>query len=149
VKVIVDPAPAANALPAELLAADVICPNETEAARLTGQPVENAEQACRAAEWLRTKGAAIAIVKRGRHGVVVATGGDPCREFASFPVEAVDTTGAGDAFAGALAVALAEKMPLDWAMRFACAAGAVAASREGAQIAMPTREDVGRLFSPR
>ncbi|MEX2185968.1 MAG: ribokinase [Pirellulales bacterium] len=150
-KVIVDPAPAVDSLPAELLAADVLCPNETEASRLCGYPVDNSQQARRAAEWLRDQGAAVAIVKRGEHGVVVSAQENaqnkPCREFASYRVNAIDATGAGDAFAAALGVALAEATPLGDAIPFACAAGAVAASRAGALPAMPTRDDVMRLMA--
>ncbi len=146
-KVIVDPAPAVDSLPAELLSADVLCPNETEAALLLGHAVENVEQARRAAQWLCSQGAGVAIVKRGEHGVVVAAKGEPCREVASYSVNAVDATGAGDAFAGALGVALAEGTPIDEAITFACAAGAVAASRIGAQPAMPTRDEILQLMA--
>jgi ribokinase len=146
VKVIVDPAPAADSLPAELLAADVICPNETEAARLCGSPVETIEQARAAAAWLCRQGAKVAIVKRGERGGVIATSDGTTREFASFPVKAIDTTAAGDAFAGALAVALAENQAIEAALQFASATAAFAVTREGAQPAMPTREEVERLI---
>jgi ribokinase len=147
--VIVDPAPAVDALPPELLAADVICPNETEAAKLTGVPVLSVDEATEAALWLRDRGARIAIVKRGEHGVVVASGEAAPRSFASFRVDAVDSTAAGDAFAGALGIAMAENQPLEEAIAFACAAGAVAASRPGAQPSLPSREDVKRMVSTR
>jgi ribokinase len=146
VKVVVDPAPATDSLPNELLAADVICPNETEAARLCGQSVETVEQARAAAAWFCKQGAKIAIVKRGEHGGVVATSAGGEQAFASFPVRAVDTTAAGDAFAGALAVALAENQSLEAALQFASATASIAVTREGAQPAMPTREEVDRLL---
>lgn len=63
-----------------------------------------------------------------------------------FSVQAVDTTAAGDAFAGALAVHWAEGAPLPDALRFANAAGALAASQEGAQPGMPRREEIERLL---
>jgi ribokinase len=143
--VIVDPAPAVDSLPAELLSADVICPNESEAARLTGMRVESAEDATRAAIWLHDRGANTAIVKRGEHGVVVVRGSDALRTIPSFQVHAVDSTAAGDAFAGALGTAMSEEWQFDEAISFACAAGAIAASRPGAQPSLPSREDVERL----
>jgi ribokinase len=65
----------------------------------------------------------------------------------SFPVEALDTVGAGDAFNGALAVALAEKRPLAEAAAWACAAGALAVTQAGAQGASPSREQIDQLFA--
>lgn len=127
----------------------MICPNETEAARLTGISVTTVDEAAKAAILLRDRGARIAIVKRGEHGVVVASGDAAPRSFASFCVNAVDSTAAGDAFAGALGVSLAENQPLEAAIAFACAAGAIAASRPGAQPSMPLRGDVTRLVSTR
>lgn len=147
VQVIVDPAPAADSLPAELFAADVLCPNETEAARLCGRSVESVADARAAAAWLCERGARIAIVKRGERGCVVAESGGRQREFAAYEVRVIDTTAAGDAFAGALAVALAESQPLDRAIPFAAAAAAISVTRPGAQPAMPTREEVERLLS--
>ena len=64
-----------------------------------------------------------------------------------FRVPVVDTTGAGDAFAGALAVGLAEGMPLPQAVRFANAAGALACTKAGAMAALPTRADVDKLVA--
>ncbi|MAD80914.1 MAG: PfkB family carbohydrate kinase [Pirellulaceae bacterium] len=63
----------------------------------------------------------------------------------SFPVDVVDTTGAGDAFAAALTIALIEGRSHHAAIRFACAAGAIATSRMGAQPAMPSRQEVDSL----
>ena len=145
VRVIVDPAPATDSLPAELLAADAICPNETEAARLCGHPVETDVDAHAAAAWFCQRGAKAAIVKRGAQGCVVATSDGRQHEFAAHKVAVVDTTAAGDAFAGGLGVALAEGQPLDRAIEFASATAAISVTREGAQPAMPTREEVEKL----
>ena len=129
---ILDPGPV-RPFPEELLQlADVITPNETEAEALVGFPVyppvqtqavENSSRtyaARAAAELLRRGVAGVAIIKLGAQGAVFATGwqGEEQRHFPSgfvgrqtaFPVEAVDTVAAGDAFNGALAVALAEGM---------------------------------------
>ena len=153
--VILDPGPV-RPFPEELLQlADVITPNETEAEALVGFPVyaregggvDSSEPAERAAAELLRRGAGAAIIKLGAQGAVFAAGwqgddsGFPVRFLGrqtAFPVEAVDTVAAGDAFNGALAVALAEGMELERAVLLACAAGALAVTTTGAQDSMPT-----------
>ena len=157
--VILDPGPV-RPFPEELLQlADVITPNETEAEALVGFPVyvtedsgiESSQPAERAAKELLRRGAGVAIIKLGAQGAVFATGwqgGDsasPVRLLGrqtAFPVEAVDTVAAGDAFNGALAVALAEGRSLERAVFIACKAGALAVTATGAQDSMPTRAAV-------
>jgi ribokinase len=141
---ILNPAPLPERL--EFLAlADYATPNETEASRLTGQPVCDVQSAGQAATAIRTRGATRVIVTLGAAGVL-ADGPDG-RVHAPAPrVTAVDTTGAGDAFNGALAVALAERRPLAGALAFATTAAALACTGRGAQPSMPTRAEVdGRL----
>ena len=154
--VILDPGPV-RSFPMELLhLADVITPNETEAEALVGFPVDGRDATERAAEELLRRGAKTAIIKLGAQGAVFATGwqGDKSAFRArfmghqtAFPVEAVDTVAAGDAFNGALAVCLAEGRPLERAVLFACAAGALAVTTTGAQDSMPTREAVEELLA--
>ncbi len=149
--VILDPGPV-RPIPEELIElADVITPNETEAAALVGFPVDGHGAAERAAEELLRRGARTAIIKLGSQGAIFATGwqGDTsvfAVEFlghqTAFPVEAVDTVAAGDAFNGALAVCLAEGRSLERAVMLACAAGALAVTTTGAQDSMPTRAEV-------
>ena len=156
--VILDPGPV-RSFPMELLQlADVITPNETEAEALVGFPVDGPDAAERAARELLRRGAGTAVIKLGAQGATFATGwrGDesvfPERFIGNqtaFPVEAVDTVAAGDAFNGALAVCLAEGRPLKWAVRAACAAGALAVTTTGAQDSMPTRAAVESLLSGR
>ncbi|CAI8028817.1 Ribokinase [Geodia barretti] len=139
--VILDPGPV-RPIPEELIElADVITPNETEAAALVGFPVDGHGAAERAAEELLRRGARTAIIKLGSQGAIFATGwqGDTST---AFPVEAVDTVAAGDAFNGALAVCLAEGRSLERAVMLACAAGALAVTTTGAQDSMPTRAEV-------
>jgi ribokinase len=135
-----------NAADAAIVAAgaDWLVVNETEAAAVLGRPVHGLAEAGQAAAALVTAGARHAVVTAGARGAALAPG--PGRETAQaiepFRVEAVDTVGAGDAFAGALAVALAARVPPDEAVRAAAAAGATAATRPGAQPGMPRPADV-------
>ena len=144
--VILDPGPV-RSFPEEFYGlCSVITPNETEAEALVGFPVNGPGSAARAAESLLGCGAGAAVVKLGAQGAYFATpegsGLQP-----AFPVTAVDSVAAGDAFNGALAVCLAEGMALAGAVRVACAAGALAVTTTGAQDSMPTREAVEALLA--
>lgn len=145
--VMLDPAPAPQVIPSGLLEVDFLCPNESEAAQLTGSAVDNDSAALDAAKRLCKMGVGCAIITRGSRGAL-ACRADGTHEFVeSMPVTAVDTTAAGDAFAGAFAVRLSEGGSPFEAAQFACQAGAVAASRLGAQQAMPSRDDIGKMQS--
>jgi len=142
---ILNPAPA-HPLPGEMLSlADILTPNEVEAAALTGIDVQSADEATRAAEKLLESGAKQVIVTLGKEGCCWVRR-DRSQTFPSFPVEAVDSTAAGDAFNGALACAVAEGCPMEAAIRFGSAAGAIAATRRGAQDSLPTREEIVNLL---
>ena len=144
---ILDPAPARPLSPSLLSQVDFLTPNQSEAATLLGtssREIRGFAAAEQAAGALLALGPASVIVKLGSLGCLVATPQARAR-VPGFPVAAVDTTGAGDAFNGGLAVALAEKQPLVDAARFANAAGAVAVTRNGAQASLPTREELRRL----
>lgn len=143
---VLDPAPAIHSVPPHLLLADVICPNETEAEVLTGIAVRDDASAARAARRLRDLGARQAVITLGEHGALICDENDTCQLIPSCCINPVDTTGAGDAFAAALALQLAEGVDLARATRFACAAGALAASRPGAQSAMPNRRDIAQIL---
>ena len=139
--VLLNPSPVNPAFRLKDLRIDYLVLNEVEAEQLTGR-------ACRGPsgleDWmtaLLAQGARRIILTRGREDTVVAKGVSvDC--VATFPVEAVDTVGAGDTFAGALAVASAERMPLVKAVRFANAAAALATTKLGAQTSMPSRKEV-------
>ena len=147
VTVILNPAPA-RPLPPELLAlVDVIIPNESETAALTGLPVTSADELTAAADRLRAQGVGMVILTLGARGALLATAGG-VRRFPAFPVDqVVDTTAAGDAFVGGLATAVAEKQPLDAAIAWGNAAGALAVTRAGAQPSLPTRAAVEALLN--
>lgn len=142
VTVVLDPAPAGD-LPAELYTlVDIITPNEVEASQLVNFPVKTKENGEHAAQLLLTKGVKTAIVKMGALGVVYATLMAGRAEFVpAFKVKAVDTVAAGDAFNGGLAAALIEGHALPEAIRWGAAAGALSATKVGAQPSMPARLD--------
>lgn len=141
VKVILDPAPA-QALPEELYRLiNIITPNESEAALLVGFPVESQEDASRAVKVLKERGVGHSIIKMGSKGAFAKINGKE-EFFEAFPVTAVDTVAAGDAFNGALAVALSEEKSIDEAIRWGMAGGALSVTKEGAQPAMPTRNEL-------
>jgi len=146
VKVILNPAPA-RPVPAELLKrASILTPNEHEAEVLTGIKVEDEQSANQAAEALLARGAGAVLITLGAHGVYVAAGKK--REITpGYKVEAVDSTGAGDVFNGALAVALAEGKTIQDAACFANAAAALSVTRLGAQPSIPRRDEIDAFLS--
>jgi ribokinase len=149
---ILDPAPAPafgedQSMIADLLQVEVACPNEAEALALTNVQIETVADAERAACCLRSLGPKYGIVTLGARGAVLCEPDSSPLLIPAFNIRAVDTTAAGDAFAAALAVRLAQRGPMSEAVRFACAAGAAAASRAGAQPAMPSLSEVESLLA--
>jgi len=143
---VLNPAPATGPLPPHWLPLiDYLIPNELEAATLTGLPVGTPDEAAAAAAALRKAGARNVIITLGAQGVLAALDDAAPAHFAAPRVAAVDTTAAGDAFNGALAVAVTEGRELAAALRFASAAAAITCTRRGAQASLPTREEVERL----
>ncbi|MBL8793000.1 MAG: ribokinase [Planctomycetia bacterium] len=148
--IILDPAPALP-LGRELLAcADYVTPNETELAALTGSPAKtlSREEAATQAAQLRALGAARVIVKLGAAGALLLSAAGE-HFWPALPVEAVDTTAAGDAFNAAFACALSTGQSEIEAGRFAVAAAACSVTRRGAQPSMPTRAEVDELLRQR
>lgn len=139
VRVILNPAPAPSTpLPSELLAnVDVLTPNKVEACSLAGTQLD----ARLAARQLAESGVRAVIVTLGALGALLVTR-ETEQHVPGFAVQAVDTTAAGDAFTGGLAVALAQKRTLAEAVRYANACGALSATRLGAQPSLPTAEEV-------
>lgn len=137
---ILNPAPACE-LPDSILASTfVLTPNETEAESLTGiEPVDSAS----------TEAAARALLGRGVANVVITLGGRGCywasafgsRHFPACPVQAVDTTAAGDAFSGALAHFIAQGSDLTQAIEKASRVAALATTKHGAMESMPTHAE--------
>lgn len=145
--VVLDPAPARTDLPRELFQVDYLSPNETEAQLLTGTPMAGVHKARAAAADLVMRGARHVVLKLGSAGALVVCRDERIHQVRPYRVQVVDTTAAGDAFTGALAVAVGRGEPLAHATRFACAAGALAVTRMGAQPAMPTLDEVRMLMA--
>ncbi|MCX8036511.1 MAG: ribokinase [Candidatus Sumerlaeia bacterium] len=141
--VILDPAPApCGGLPDSLLSlVDILTPNEVEAAALTGLRVDSPESALEAGRLLVARGAKTALVKLGERGGVCVAASESW-QYSTPSVKAVDTTAAGDCFAGALAVALSEGQTLRNAVGFAARAAALSVTRVGAQSSLPQRADL-------
>ncbi|MEM2356165.1 MAG: ribokinase [Candidatus Bathyarchaeia archaeon] len=139
--VILDPAPAysLSSLPTNRI--DIITPNVTELESLTG--TSNVEIG---GKKLLNTGVKHVICKVGEEGAWLIAR-DQIRHFPSFHVPVVDTTAAGDAFNGALAVALAEGLSLEEGIVWGNAAGALACTRRGAQPSLPFREEVEKFLA--
>jgi ribokinase len=146
VRVVLNPAPA-RPLPAQLLKLIyLLTPNQSEAELLTGVTVSNKATAARAADKLLARGVQNVIITLGARGAFVA--GKVSRHLMpGFKVAAVDATGAGDVFNGALVVALAEGRSLPEAARFASAAAAISVTRFGAQPSAPTRPEIEAVLA--
>lgn len=123
---------------------DPLVINEHEAAFLLGEKVEGVDGALSAAPDLLARGPRSVVITLGADGAVYAES-DATEHVTSPEVEVVDTTGAGDAFVGALAVKLADGASLKKAVSYAVRAGAAAVTKEGAQGALPTPEMVEKL----
>src|SRR5690606_8144941 len=130
---ILDPAPARPDLPRELYQVDYLTPNETEAELLTGKSMSSIQVAKTVASELVMRGAQHVVLKLGSAGSLVICADQRIHHVPPYRVQVVDTTAAGDAFTGALAVALGSGKCVQWSARFANAAGALAATRLGAQ----------------
>jgi ribokinase len=144
-RVILNPAPARE-LPDELLAlVSVLTPNASEAERLAGIPMNGERGLEQVASALLARGVGAVIITLGAAGAYVATA-EHRETVPGWPVDARDTTGAGDVFNGALAVALAEALPVLDAVRFANAAAAISVTRDGAQPAAPRRAEILQLL---
>lgn len=144
ITVVLDPAPAADPGDDVWANADVVTPNESEATTLTGIEVVDVESAVRAAGWFLDRGVGRAVITLGGQGCV-SVDRDGATQHRAFPATAVDTTAAGDAFAGNLGASLALGLPWEDALGRAMAAGALAVTVPGASPSLPTGDAVTAL----
>ena len=146
-KTILNPAPAAE-LSDELLAlCDYVTPNESEAEGITGISVQTPDDAARAADALIARGVGAAIITLGAQGVFYKDKEIAVHVPAISAGDVVETTGAGDAFNGGFAVALAEGMPPEQALRFGCATAGISVTRVGTAPSMPDRAEIDALLT--
>jgi len=139
-KIILNAAPAQK-LPDKLLEyVDILVANESEALGLTGVLPDSPKMALEVARLLIEKTPAVVVTLGGQGAVWMGPEGSGYQP--ALEVEVVDTTGAGDAFIGALATATCEGKTMSQAVQHGCVAGALAASKAGAQSSLPMREDV-------
>ena len=156
VPTILDPAPVPpRGVPRELLHVDVLAPNQGEAELLLGRQRTHGVKSKKLmdpkliAGTLVTRGPKTVIVKLGPKGALIVGRDGQIERVRPFKVSVRDTTAAGDAFIGALAVGESEGMPLRQAARFANAAGAACCTEFGAQPALPSRQEVDRILKTR
>lgn len=147
VRTVLNPAPAAPLPDGMLALCDFVTPNESEAEALTGLPVTTVEEAIAAARALRAMGAGAAIITLGDKGALYhdATQTVHVPVVSAGPV--VETTGAGDAFNGGFAAALAEGADPVAAVRFGCATAGISVTRPGTAPAMPARAEIEALLA--
>jgi len=146
-RTVLNPAPArVLPLPADLLAlVDYLTPNEIEAGLLADREVRTPADAEAAGRALVARGVSTVVVTLGAAGSIAVGAGGTVR-VPAFPVEVIDTVGAGDAFSGAFAASLAAGAPIEDALLVASATGGLTCTRRGAVDAMPTREEVVALM---
>jgi ribokinase len=143
---ILNPAPAAP-IPDELLKlTDLFVPNETETALLTGLPVDTPEKVEAAARALLDRGPKTVIITLGERGALLTERGKDAKHLPAPKVQAVDTTGAGDAFVGSLAYFIASGRGIVDAVERSIGIASQSVLKTGTQISFPTREEVAHLL---
>jgi ribokinase len=145
---ILNPAPIQKLDQQLLQDTDFLIANETEASFLVGSAVEHLskDEAVRIARQLQKNGSKKVIITLGEQGSVYL---DQEKELftPAYKVKAVDTTAAGDAFCGAFATAISENKPVEYALKFASAAGGLAATKAGAVPSLPTQQEILSMFT--
>lgn len=144
-RTILNPSPVAELSPAFLKNVDLIVANQHEAELLTGVEVHDQDSGYQAADRLMEKGVREVLITLSRDGAIYK---DSQRELfqPAFPVIAVDTTGAGDAFCGALVATLAEGGSIEDALRHAAAAGALSVTKEGSSPSLPSKAHISSFL---
>ena len=148
VRTLLNPAPGTPLSPEIYPLCDFLTPNENEAGILTDMEVQTVAQAASVAEKLRELGSETVIITLGENGVYVRNS-ELAEHIPTFDMgnRVVDTTGAGDAFNGAFATALADSLPLGEAIRYANAAAALSVTRHGAAPSMPPADEIREVLN--
>jgi ribokinase len=146
VPVVLNPAPAQNLSHQLLNQVNILIPNETETAILTGMPVSTMNEIRTAASAVHEMGPQTVIITLGWRGAFLSST-EESEFIPSFRVPVVDSTAAGDAFVGGFSVALTEGKSLADAVRWGNAAGALTTTKLGAQPSLPTRREVEYLMA--
>ena len=145
---ILNPAPSGPVSDELLRLTDLLAPNESEAATLTGLPVSNLAEAERAARALQARGARTVLITLGANGALAVTQDGEVIHVAAPAVKAVDTTGAGDCFIGSLAYFMAAGFGLRSAMEKACVIASRSVTAMGTQSSFPGRNELDpKLFA--
>jgi ribokinase len=146
VRTVLNPAPAAPVPKEAFRSIDLLTPNETELRILLGLEPDDQTPTAELASRLQREYGTTVVVTRGEHGSLLQNGQDR-QEFPAVPVDVVDTTGAGDAFTAAIAVALAEGKDIATAIKFASCSGALACTRLGVIPSLGRRTEVEELYN--
>ncbi|MDO9525698.1 MAG: ribokinase [Gemmobacter sp.] len=143
---ILNPAPFGDLPPGMLGLCDLVTPNESEAEGLTGIAVTGVDSAAAAAAVLQAQGARAVVVTLGGQGALYQDAARTLHVPARSLGPVADTTGAGDAFNGGLATALAEGQTIDQALHFATAVAALSVTKPGTAASMPTRDQIAAVL---
>ena len=139
--IILNTAPVQPVEDALLSKVTIVTPNEVEASILTGVKVVDEQSAAQAADWFFQRGVKKVVITMGGMGAYVADG-TRAELTPAFRVNAIDTTGAGDAYNGGFVTALSEGNDIFAAARFAAATAALSVQKMGTTPSMPTREEI-------
>jgi ribokinase len=147
VPTILNPAPACPLSDSMLQLCDYLTPNETEAEGLTGQKITTIADAEKAADILLSRGVGTVVLTLGARGALVKNANLVQHVPAFDAGRVVDTTGAGDAFNGGFAVALAENLSIVEAVRMGCAVAGISVTRPGTAPSMPSRNELNQVYA--
>jgi ribokinase len=145
---ILNPAPVRPLPDSVLQLVDVLTPNQAEAKVLTGRSPDDAADPEQVGRELIGRGVRQVVITLGDRGALIVTAASS-KHIAAIPLDAVDTTGAGDAFNAGLAIALASGEDLESAVEFAVVTGGLAVTREGVIPSLPTRDEVMQFYQQR
>jgi ribokinase len=145
VKIVLNNAPARKVKENHLKCIDILIVNETEASFMAEKPITSASDAISVGKELLLLTGGIVVITLGKDGSVVVTE-TYSNHFPAENVQAVDATGAGDSFIGALVYAFSEGFSIEQCMKFATHVSAIAVTKEGGQHSFPTIKDLDKKF---